>query len=252
MYLRCAISDSPTQWKKWFPLAEFWYNSSYHSALKCSPFKALYGYELVFVAAPEVAKEGDQLVDEWLAERQDYTALLKQKSASAQNRMKIQTDKKRTDREFQVGEFVLVKLQPYVQTIVVSRPCPKLALKYFGPFKIIRKIGLVAYKLELPPSSQIHPVFHVSQLKAFTPSTLVYSELSQIMDLYGVDVKPMKILERRLVWRGNHPVVQVKVLWSHFADAVTTWEDYDVLKTRFPTDFDWYNQTPGEGKMLGA
>jgi hypothetical protein len=41
-------------------------------------------------------------------------------------------------------------------------------------------------------------------------------------------------------------------LWSHFADAVTTWEDYDVLKTRFPTDFDWDNQTPGKGKMLGA
>jgi hypothetical protein len=55
--------------------------------------------------------------------------------------MKIQADKKRTDREFQVGEFVLVKLQPYVQTTVVSRPCPKLALKYFGPFKIIQKIG---------------------------------------------------------------------------------------------------------------
>lgn len=126
--MRCAISDSPTQWKKWLPLAEFWYNSSYHSALKCSPFKALYGYEPVFAAAPGVAKEGDQLVDEWLAERQAYAALLKQKLASAQNRMKIQADKKWTDREFQVGEFVLVKLQPYVQTTVVSRPCPKLAL----------------------------------------------------------------------------------------------------------------------------
>jgi hypothetical protein len=245
MYLRCAISDSPTQWKKWLPLAEFWYNSSYHSALKCSPFKALYGYEPVFDAAPEVAKEGDQLVDEWLAERQAYTALLKQKLASAQNRMKIQADKKRTDREFQVGEFVFVKLQPYVQTTFVSRPCPKLALKYFGPFKIIQKIRLVDYKLELPPSSQIHPVFHVSQLKAFTPSsTPVYSDLSpivdlsQIVDLSGVDVKPMKILERRLVCQGIHLVVQVKVLWSHFIDAVTTWEDYDVLKARFSTDFD--------------
>jgi hypothetical protein len=124
--------------------------------------------------------------------------------------MKIQADKKRTDREFQVGEFVLVKLQPYVQTTVVSRAFPKLALKYFGPFKIIQNIGLVAYKLELPPSSQIHLVFHVSQLKAFTPSsTPVYSKLSQIVDLSGVDVKPMKIWERRLVRQSNHPVVQV-------------------------------------------
>ena len=97
-----------------------------------------------------------------------------------------------------------------MQTTVVSRPCPKLASKYFGPFKVLQKIGLVAYKLELPPSSQIHPVFHVSQLKAFTPSsTPVYSKLSQIVDLSGVDVKPMKIWERRLVRQSNHPVVQV-------------------------------------------
>jgi hypothetical protein len=43
MYLRCAIHEIPTHWKKWLPLAEFWYNSSHHSALGCSPFKALYG-----------------------------------------------------------------------------------------------------------------------------------------------------------------------------------------------------------------
>jgi hypothetical protein len=253
MYLRCAISDSPTQWKKWLPLAEFWYNSSYHTALKCSPFKALYGYEPVFAAAPVMAKTGDQLVEGLLAERKAHSEILKQKLASAQNRMKMQADKNRTDREFMVGEFVLVKLQPYVQSTVVSRPCPKLALKYFGPFKILQKIGLVAYKLELPSSSQIHPVFHVSQLKAFTPSTTpVYSDLSQMVDLSGADVKPLKILERRLVRRGNHPVVQVKVLWSHFTDEVTTWEDYDVLKTRFFADFDWDNQTLGEGKMSDA
>jgi hypothetical protein len=109
----------------------------------------------------------------------------------------------------------------------------------------------VAYELELPSSSQIHPIFHVSQLKAFTSSTTpMYSDLSQMVDLSGADVKPLKILERRLVRRGNHPVVQV--LWSHFTDEVTTWEYYDVLKTRFFADFDWDNQTLSEGKMSDA
>jgi hypothetical protein len=55
MYLRCAISNSPKQWRTWLPLAEIWYNSSYHTALGCSPFKALYGYDPVFVAASIVA-----------------------------------------------------------------------------------------------------------------------------------------------------------------------------------------------------
>jgi hypothetical protein len=116
-------------------LAEFLYSSSYHSSLGCSLFKALYGYEPVFSAAPVVAGDGEQSVNDWVTERQSYSELLKQKLASAQNRMKLQADKHMTKREFQVGEFVLVKLQPYVQTTVVSRPCPKLALKYFWSFQ---------------------------------------------------------------------------------------------------------------------
>ena len=45
MYLRCVVHDSPSKWKSWLSLAELWYNTSFHSSLGCSPFKALYGYE---------------------------------------------------------------------------------------------------------------------------------------------------------------------------------------------------------------
>ena len=63
---------------------------------------------------------------------------------------------------FQVEEQVLLKLQPYVQKSVASLPYPKLAFKFFGPFAVIAKINPSAYKLDLPPDSRIHPVFHVS------------------------------------------------------------------------------------------
>jgi hypothetical protein len=69
--------------------------------------------------------------------------------------MKQYANKGRTPREFQVGGFVLLKLQPYAQKTVVNRPCPKLAFKFFGPFKVAAKIGAVANKLELPADAQV-------------------------------------------------------------------------------------------------
>jgi len=108
-------------------------------------------------------------VAEMAAERQLHLEALKTHLSTAQNRMKNQADKKRTDREFLVGDQVLLKLQPYAQSSVVNRPFPKLAFKYFGPYKILERIGPTVYRLELPSGSMVHPMFHISQLKPFTP-----------------------------------------------------------------------------------
>jgi hypothetical protein len=73
-------------------------------------------------------------VAEILKERQVFTALLKDQLAKAQNRMKMQADNNKTYRSFQVGEMMLLKLQPYTQGSVVNMQFPKLAYKYFGPY----------------------------------------------------------------------------------------------------------------------
>jgi hypothetical protein len=66
-----------------------------------------------------------------------------------------------------MGDWVYLKLQPYVQSSLVRRANHKLAFKFFGPYPIVSKVGMVAYKLRLPDSTTIHPVFHVSLLKKF-------------------------------------------------------------------------------------
>ncbi|XP_039026373.1 uncharacterized protein LOC120159959 [Hibiscus syriacus] len=75
------------------------------------------------------------------------------------------SDKHITDREFQIGDKVYLKLQPYKQTSLALRRNLKLAARYFGPYKIQNRIGQVAYKLDFPANSKIHPVFHMSLLK---------------------------------------------------------------------------------------
>uniref|UniRef100_A0A8R7UCZ0 Tf2-1-like SH3-like domain-containing protein n=1 Tax=Triticum urartu TaxID=4572 RepID=A0A8R7UCZ0_TRIUA len=162
------------------------------------------------------------------------TARLQEQIQRAQHRFKKQADHNRTERSFQVGDSVLLKLQPYAQSSVINRPCAKLAFKFFGPFKILEKIGTLAYKLELPPDSCIHDVFHISQLKPFTPTyTPVFTELPKPQDLATSNVEPVEILERLMVKRGNSALVQLRIRWSS-STTDTTWEDYDTLRHRFP------------------
>lgn len=240
MYLRCAVHSQPSKWKSWLALAELWYNTSVHSALGCTPFKALYGYDAPMLAIPSSSTGGDISVQEFLETRAEFSGFLKEHLARAQNRMKQLADKGRIPREFQVGELVLLKLQPYAQKTVVNRPCPKLAFKFFGPYKVLARIGPVAYKLELPEEAQVHPVFHVSQLKPFHPNyTPVFKVLPRVADLTKTDIVPVAILDRRLVRKGSHAVPQVLIQWSDVPTEAATWEDYYVVKTRFPDAIAW-------------
>lgn len=223
MYLRCSVHATPTKWSKWLPLAEFWYNSAHHTTLGCSPFKALYGYEPTYGFMPALTDSAPPELHQPLKDRELYSTMLKQQLQAAQLRIKQYADKNRSPREFAIGEKVYLRLQPYAEQSVVSRPYPKIPFKYFGPFSIVKKIGSVAYKLDLPETSQVHPVFHVSQLKEHFPDhTPVFSELPSAAELDIATVFPETILERRLVKRGNTALLQVRIKWSSLPEAMAT------------------------------
>nr|KYP36197.1 hypothetical protein KK1_042708 [Cajanus cajan] len=74
--------------------------------------------------------------------------------------MKQQDDKKRRDVNFEVADWVSLKAQPYRLESLVKRRNEKLAPRFYGPFQVVAKVGTVAYKLQLPEGSRIHPVFY--------------------------------------------------------------------------------------------
>lgn len=148
--------------------------------------------------------------------------------------MKAQANKHKTEVEFQEGDAVCVKLQPYWQSYVIPRACHKLVAKYFRPFYIVAKIGKVAYKLQLHPNSQVHPVFHVSQLKKHIGMVPIQSFMPDINENGLIRIEPIAILDKRLGRKVNHAEVYVLTQWSNTPREKATWELYLNIEKRFP------------------
>lgn len=104
-------------------------------------------------------------VEEVLQRRANMDHTLKKQLEMARHRMKQLVDKNRYEREFSEGDWVFLKLQPYRQNNAALRKNLKLNPRYYDPYQISKRIGIMAYELKLPEGSLIHPVFHVSLLK---------------------------------------------------------------------------------------
>ncbi len=234
-YLRCLCFQRPRTWHKWITHAEWWYNTAFHSALGATPFQALYGQAPPNYLTANLEVGASEGVQEWGREREEVMKELRENLLKAQNRMKQVADKHRIDREFQIGDHVFLKLQPYRQSTIARRSNLKLSSRFYGPFEVLEKIGPVAYRLRLPEGSKVHPVFHVYVLKRSPPEGVPASDAAPTTGDEGQPLAELReILDRRLVRRGNKAITQVKVSWSNLPEDRTTWEDYWVLREQFP------------------
>jgi hypothetical protein len=236
-YLRCFIHSTPAKWSQWLHLAEFWYNTCYHSALNHTPFEILYGHPPSHFG---IDPEHDCVIaelDDWLKQRHSITALLHQQLLRVQQKMKTQADKHRVDRQFAVGDLVWLKIQPYAQSSVATRICTKLAYRYFGPYEVESKVGQVAYRLKLPPQLRVHPVFHVSLLKKVTGSAPIpFSPLPE--EPYAMQ-SPELVLDRRVHNKANRTSYQLLIKWKGSPPELATWEEEDEILRLFPEFTAW-------------
>ncbi|KAJ0816356.1 putative nucleotidyltransferase, Ribonuclease H [Helianthus annuus] len=230
-YLRSMCMDAPLTWVKWVPLAQWWYNTSWHSSIKMSPYEALFGIKPSLHIPYIPGDTSIAAVEELHREREAMIRKLKVNLESARNRMKQFSDAHRTDREFQVGEWVYVKLHPFAQNSLRNHHNRKLSPKYFGPFLILQRVGKVAYKLDLPNTAQIHHTFHVSLLKRAHGSITLTAELPQGPRFV---LQPRAVLDRQMVKRGNKATMKVLVHWEGLPVTEASWEFLEDMQIRFP------------------
>jgi hypothetical protein len=236
-YLRCFVHQWPKKWRLYLPWAEYWYNTTYHISTGMTSFQALYGR-----LPPTISLYNEGLlpvheVDQQLQDRDELLQQLKINLACSINRMKQIADKKRRDVSFDVGDLVLLKLHPYRQHTVFKREYQKLASCFYGPYEILEKIGLVAYKLRLPAESRIHPIFHVSLLKQYNTNSEVNNhstEIPSFNDDGEVLLIPQAVIDHRWIKQGAQIVEESLVHWKYLTVKDVTWVSTKQLLELFP------------------
>ncbi|GJS86844.1 reverse transcriptase domain-containing protein [Tanacetum coccineum] len=238
--LRACVIDFGGSWNIHLPLAEFSYNNSYHSSIRCAPFEALYGRKC---RSPVLwAEIGDSglIGPELVQETTDKVVVIRDRLKAARDRQKSYADNRRKPLEFQVGDHVMLKVSPWKGVVRFGKK-GKLAPRFVGPFEILERIGPVAYRLRLPEElSSVHDTFHVSNLKKCLADANLHVPLDEIKvdkTLRFVE-EPLEIMDREVKTLKRSKIPIVKVRWNSKRGPEFTWEREDHMKAKYPQLFE--------------
>ncbi|GJV16673.1 putative reverse transcriptase domain-containing protein [Tanacetum coccineum] len=234
--LRACVIDFGNGWERHLPLIEFSYNNSYHASIKAAPFEALYGQKcrspVCWAEVGDAQLTGLKLIHETT----EKIVQMKQRIQAARDRKKSYADVRFKPLEFQVGDRVMLKVSPWKGVVRFGKR-GKLNPRYIGPFKVLAKVGDVAYRLELPQElSRVHSTFHVSNLKKCLSDEPLAIPLDEILidDKLNCVEEPVEIMDREFKRLKQSRIPIIKVRWNSSRGPEFTWEREDQFRKKYP------------------
>ncbi|KAG8503406.1 hypothetical protein CXB51_001385 [Gossypium anomalum] len=216
--LRGCIIDFRGSWEDYLPLAEFAYNNSYQASIQMAPYEALYGRR---------------------CHTESKVRLIRDRLKEASDRKKSYADLKRKEIEFAVGDMVFLKVSPWKKILRFGRK-GKLSPRFIGPYRVDKRVGPVAYQLELPPElHRIHNVFHVSMLRRYRsdPTHVIPVAEIEVQSDLTFEEEPVQILDRDVKVLRRKSVPLVKMLWRNHGREEATWEIEEAMRQQYPQLF---------------
>jgi hypothetical protein len=201
-----------------------------------APFEALYGRRCRTPLSWSQTGERKIFGPDLVTEAEEKVKTIQNNLKAAQSRQKSYADIRRSPLQFQIGDFVYLRVSPTrgIQRFGVKG---KLAPRYIGPFEILEICGLVAYRLQLRPQlAAIHDIFHVSQLRKCVkvPTEIIDPQAIEIESDLTYTEHPIRVLDTKERSTRRETIKMYKILWDHHTIEEATWETEDYLQRNFP------------------
>ncbi|GKA53453.1 putative reverse transcriptase domain-containing protein [Tanacetum coccineum] len=234
--LRACVIDFGSSWDRHLPLVEFSYNNSYHMSIKAAPYEALYEQKC---RSPMCWSEvGDSQLTglELIRDTTEKIVQIKNRLLTARSRQKSYANRRTKPLEFEVGDMVLFKVSPWKGVVHFGKR-GKLSPRYIRPFKILARVGPIAYTLELPKELKgIHSTFHVMNLKKCLAEgdVIILMDEIQLDDKLHMIEEPVEIIDREVKRLKQSRIPIIKVCWNLQRGPEFTWEREDQIKKNYP------------------